>query len=69
MVGRSSKRFMERAGLVPTVRKPMSTVNLGALRLRDYPVAKPLPIPDYLGNTQGNPPPDRTSSRDWPVQR
>ena len=66
MISRSAKHFLERRGLVETYRKPMSTVSLNALRVRDYPLEPPLPLPSYQGYTQGNPPPDRAKSAEWP---
>jgi hypothetical protein len=66
MISRSPRRFLERRGLAETYRKPMSTVNLNALKVRDYPLEPPLPLPDFQRYTQGNPVPDRATSVEWP---
>ena len=66
MISRSPRRFLERRGLVDTNRKPMSTTNFNALRIRDYPLDSPLPLVEYQKVTQGKPPPDRGPSAEWP---
>lgn len=66
MISRSPRRFLERRGLIETHRKPMSTVCLASLRTRDYPLEPPLPLPDYIAYTQGEPQPDRGTSKEWP---
>lgn len=66
MISRSPKRYLERRGLTETHRKPMSTVNLDSLRIRDYPLEPPLPLPEYLKYTQGSGGVDRATSNEWP---
>lgn len=66
MTSRSPRRFLERRGLIGTHRKPMATVNLASLRVRDYPLEPPLPLPGYIAYTQGVPQPDRGTSKEWP---
>ena len=66
MTSRSPRRWLERRGLVGTYRKPMSTVSLPALRLRDYPLEPPFPSATTQGYTQGEPVPDRATSAEWP---
>lgn len=66
MVSRSPRRWLERRGLIGTYRKPMSTVSLPALRLREIALEPPFPTAQTLSYTQGDPVPDRATSVEWP---
>lgn len=65
-ISRSPRKYLERRGILGTYRKPMSTVSLNSLRLRDYPLESPFPITDLRQYTQGDPVPDRGISKEWP---
>lgn len=65
-ISRSARLYLERKGLEPTHRRPMSVVASQNLLVRDYPVTAPLPWPHYLGETQGDPVPDRGTTTEWP---
>jgi hypothetical protein len=66
IVSRSAKKYLERRGIFDTHRKPMSTASLNSLRVRDYPLEPPFPIPELRQYTQGDPVPDRGVSKEWP---
>jgi hypothetical protein len=66
VLSRSSKAYRERAGLTPTRRGPTPSFCPADNLAASVFVAPPLPEPGYLGNTQGNPPPDRGLSTVWP---
>lgn len=66
-ISRSSKAFLERAGIKQTHRYMISPkldlTNLKAYSLRLKP---PLPVPSLVLIDNGTPPPDRPASKDWP---
>jgi hypothetical protein len=66
MISRSPKKYLERRGIFETHRKPMSTVSLNSLNLRDYPIQPPFPVMGLRQYTQGDPVPDRGISKEWP---
>lgn len=63
---RSSRLFRERAGLAKTVRGPLPRHDSELNPLHRYPLKAPLPAPEFLEETQGNPPPDRDITTEWP---
>lgn len=63
---KSPRRFQERAGLIPTVRGPLPTLNIGANLALRLTLKRPLPPAEFLESTQGDPPPDRGLSSPWP---
>lgn len=63
---KSSKLFMERAGLRPTYPAPAPAYRLFANPAHRLPLEPPLPIPEYQGVTQGEPRPDRGQTEEWP---
>lgn len=64
-VSRSSRLFLQRAGLTLTRRTPQPVVAFASLGVRDYPLKDPAP-PHLLVPTQGDPVPDRGVSTEWP---
>ncbi len=65
-ISRSSRAFAERAGLRLTVRGPAPVFEHLANLAHAEPVAPPLPVPEHLYPTQGNPSPDRGATEEWP---
>lgn len=65
MASRSSRRFLERAGLITTQRLPSSRMALGNLASLNYPLKPPLLSGQTRAN-EGDPSPDRGLSRAWP---
>jgi len=65
MPSRSSRRFLERSGLIVTQRLPQSRVAIGNLNSLRYPLNPPYPTEHNRPN-EGDPPPDRGVSREWP---
>lgn len=63
---KSPKLFLERAGIRPTVPSPHPVYAMGDNPAHRLPLKPPLPIPEYVENTQGNPPPDRGVTKEWP---
>ncbi len=68
MAGRSksSKLFLERAGVRPTVATPHPVYATGANPAHALELSPPLPIPEYQAATQGDPVPDRGRTEEWP---
>jgi hypothetical protein len=63
---RSARLFEERVGLRPTYRGPLAMLDFSAHRVHSIPLVPPLPLPDVLAPTQGDPPPDRGPTEEWP---
>lgn len=63
---RSSKLFLERAGVRPTYTTPSPVYSAGTNPAHALPLAPPLPTPEYQGVTQGDPRPDRGQTENWP---
>lgn len=66
MVSRSARLFLERAGLLPTWREPLPRADpaknpVVTQRQEPPPVSAP-----FQGPSQGDPPPDRGASQEWP---
>lgn len=61
---RSSLDYLERAGLVPTVRGPASTFDPDNIALKSISLQPPLPLAEFV--PQGDPPPDRGETQEWP---
>lgn len=64
-VSRSPRLYLERRGLIRTDRLPTPVVALAALQIRSYPLRDPRPA-DQQRPLEGDPPPDRGVSREWP---
>lgn len=64
-VSRSPRLFRERKGLIPTYRAPMPVVAMASLGIRGYRLKDPRPA-DQQRPLEGDPPPDRGVSREWP---
>ena len=63
---RSAALFLERVGIFPTLRHPVPAANPDDNPVHVYPVTPPLPLPAYLRQENGCPPPDRGQSDVWP---
>lgn len=63
---KSSRLSRERSGRIPTIRGPLPVLDFGANKANKNPLALPLPLPEFQRGTQGNPPPDRGVSKEWP---
>lgn len=63
---KSSRLFTERVGLRPTYRLPTPTYVVGSNPVHSAALRPPLPNPEYQGVTQGDPPPDRGATAEWP---
>jgi hypothetical protein len=63
---RSAALFLERAGILPTLRHPVPAANPDLNPVHDYPVTPPLPLPALLWPVNGIPSPDRGQSDIWP---
>lgn len=62
----SARNFMERHGIIPASRRPKPRIEPAALRVHSLPLKPPLPLPDLLQHLNGEPPPDRAVTREWP---
>jgi hypothetical protein len=65
-MSRSSRNYLQRLGLEPTIRRPLPTTAPDALIIHRQPVRPPLPHPTLLLPAQGAPPPDRGRTEAWP---
>jgi hypothetical protein len=65
MASRSPRRFLERSGLINTQRLPSSRMAIGNLASIRYPLKPPYP-PEHNRPNEGDIPPDRGVSREWP---
>jgi hypothetical protein len=65
MASRSPRRFLERSGLIVTQRLPARRAAIGNLSSIDYPLKPPYPA-EFNRPNEGDPPPDRGLSREWP---
>ena len=64
-ITKSSRLFLERAGLKDTHRRPLARSNPGGLAIQQLTLPRGLPLPDLL--FQGDPPPDRPETTEpWP---
>lgn len=61
-----ARPFLERAGIIPTYRNPGPRIEPRALLVHKAPLKAPLPIPSLQQPLNGNPPPDRGQTREWP---
>lgn len=68
-ISRSGRRLLERLGIEPTYRGPVSVVAPRSHAAHNYPLAPPLPYPEFQLRLEGNPPPDRNVSQIWPNNR
>lgn len=62
----SAKSFLERAGLIPTLRRPRPRMEPSANRVHSMTLKPPLPLPELLRYLDGDPPPDRGLTQEWP---
>ncbi len=63
---RSSKLFLERAGVRPTHPTPCPVYSTVTNPVHTQELESPLPAPDYQGVTQGERRPDRGQTEEWP---
>lgn len=63
---KSARLFLERAEIRETKRAPMPTIEISANRVHNIPLEAPLPWPSFAQHKQGDPPPDRGATTDWP---
>lgn len=64
-ISKSARLFRERAGIRPTIRRPIQTLNVTANSVLNASVEPPLPLPETLSN--GDPAPDRGLTKEpWP---
>lgn len=60
-----AKTFMERAGIIPTRRRPRPRYMPAALGIHSLPLSPPLPLPPLQDYLNGEPPPDRAKTLEW----
>jgi hypothetical protein len=63
---RSSRTFLQRTGIEPTVAGPLPTTVPANLIVHRIPLVPPQPRPALLLPTEGAPPPDRGRTDSWP---
>lgn len=67
MVSKSPKRFLERAGIVKTLRLPAPVVNFSRLAILDDPSGRTERLVELQFPVNGSPPPDRAGrTKKWP---
>jgi hypothetical protein len=67
VTSQASSAFLERAGLRRGRKFQRSPVlDATALRAPLQPLRPPRPLPELVVIDNGNPPPDRTETKDWP---
>lgn len=66
-VAGSAQGFLERAGIVPTVRRPRPRIEPAANRIHTSPLSAPLPLPELQYPLNGEPPPDRGNTQEWHI--
>ena len=62
----SARNFLERHGIIPARRHPKPRIEPDAFRVHQSPLKPPLPLPDLLQHLNGEPPPDRAVTGQWP---
>lgn len=65
-ISKASKFYLERAGILMTERGPRAHLSPTLNAVHFYPLKPPLPNPVFLQDENGNPSPDRASTRIWP---
>ena len=63
---RSAKLFLERAGLVPTLRGPLPSHDAESSAVHGLTLQSPLPLPEFQKVLRGDPSPDRGATQEWP---
>ena len=66
-VAGSAKGFLERTGLIPTLRRPRPRIEPSANRIHTLPLVAPLPLPELQVHLNGLPPPDRGNTTAWHI--
>lgn len=62
-----AKAFLERAGIIPTLRRPRPRIEPAANRVHSVPLKAPLPLPELQDHVNGEPPPDRGNTTEWHI--
>ena len=65
-VSRSPINFLERNGVIPTLRSQKPRLDPKRLRVHTVPLGTPVPAPYQMLDTPGDPPPDRGKIDPWP---
>ena len=60
--------FLERIGVVPAYRQPSPALDVQALEAVSLDLADWTPLADQLGHYDGDPPPDRGQTLEWPPE-
>ena len=63
---RHANNFLERMGIIPTIRNNAPRIAPGAMRVHNLPLPPSLPRPDDVLFQAGSPPPDRDVADVWP---
>ena len=66
VASRSAKSFLERSGLIHTIRGPLPAHSNRANKAHTETLEAPLPVPEFQAITQGEPAPDRGATEEWP---
>jgi hypothetical protein len=62
----SAKNFLERIGVLSASRLPSPRIQPGMMRVHTVPLFVPLPIPELQYYLEGENPPDRGKTLEWP---
>jgi hypothetical protein len=64
---RSAAYYLERTGIMPTLRHPVPAASPDTNPIHVYPLVPPQPWPRMIRYENGCPPPDRGQSDIWPL--
>lgn len=67
-VSRSSREYLQRHGIIPTLRQPMQRLNVSTLLVNSTPLNPPLPLAEEVIDAEGSPSPDRANTQLWPIE-
>ena len=59
-------QFLSRIGAIPRHRQPQPALEVTALKVHSLTLRPPLPLPDLVAAWDGEPPPDRPQTEEWP---
>jgi hypothetical protein len=58
--------FLERAGIIPVLRRPRPRISPQQHTYHSLPLFGPLPLAEHVAYLNGEPPPDRGVTQEWP---
>ena len=62
----SAETFLRRVGIKEQIVPPLPRIQPGEHRAHSIPLEPPLPLPPLQWPLDGEPPPDRGQTREWP---